>query len=68
MDTYLRPMPSFTADYLYPIASEPIKDGVITLDAEGNITDIYDPTDPGSPAPIAIGASHTAVNAETALE
>ena len=36
-------MTSYTANYLYPIAHPPIKNGVITLDDDGRITDIQDP-------------------------
>ncbi len=44
-------MTSYTADYLYPIAQPPIKNGVITLDDDGRIADIQDPASPDYAAP-----------------
>lgn len=44
-------MPSYTADYLYPIASPPIRNGIITLDDSGRITDIRDPSAPDFVSP-----------------
>ena len=35
-----------TADYLYPIASPPIKDGIIALDEKQRVTAILDPASP----------------------
>ncbi|WP_198661639.1 amidohydrolase family protein [Lewinella sp. IMCC34183] len=44
-------MPSYTADYLYPIAAEPIKNGIVTLDDHGTIIYIQDPAAPDYTAP-----------------
>ncbi|WP_198664743.1 amidohydrolase family protein [Lewinella sp. IMCC34191] len=38
-------MPSYIADYVFPISSEPIKNGIVTVDDSGTITAITAPTD-----------------------
>ncbi|MGB3802159.1 MAG: amidohydrolase family protein [Lewinella sp.] len=38
-------MPSYTADYVYPISSEPIKNGIVTLDDDGRVTSVTAPND-----------------------
>lgn len=43
----------YSADYLYPITSPPIKDGVIGLDHSGKIVEVLDPADPTYTAPAA---------------
>ena len=37
---YLRAMPTYTADYVFPIVSPPIRNGRVTVDASGWITEI----------------------------
>ncbi len=44
-------MTAYTADYLYPIAKPPIRNGVITLDDAGQIVGILDPASPDYTAP-----------------
>ncbi len=60
---YLRGMPSFTADYIFPIASEPIKNGIVVLDDSGKITSIQDPSradsKPATPLPEHAGPAST---------
>ncbi|WP_420460108.1 amidohydrolase family protein [Neolewinella sp.] len=50
-------MPAFTADYVYPISSPPIRNGVVDMDETGRIRGVYDPASATYTAPsIAIGA------------
>ncbi|MEM1358313.1 MAG: S-adenosylhomocysteine deaminase, partial [Bacteroidota bacterium] len=50
-----------TADYLYPITSPPIKNGIIGLDEEGRITEILNPASPTFIAPAAAPKKHTGI-------
>ena len=43
----------YTADYVYPISSAPIANGVVTVDDSGRITAVEDPADPQYTAPAA---------------
>ncbi len=44
-------MPSYTADYVYPIAAPPIENGVVTFDDTGRITAVQDPASADYTAP-----------------
>ncbi len=50
-----------TADYLYPITSPPIKNGIISLDENGRITEILDPASPTFIAPAAEPIKHEGI-------
>lgn len=50
-----------TANYLYPITSPPIKDGIIALDESGRITAILDPAAPTFVAPAAAPQKHEGI-------
>ncbi|NJC26810.1 amidohydrolase family protein [Neolewinella antarctica] len=50
-----------TADYLYPITSAPIKNGVIGLDESGKITAVLDPASPTYAAPATAPIRHEGV-------
>ncbi|CAH1001998.1 Adenosine deaminase [Neolewinella maritima] len=44
-------MPHFTADYVYPIASPPIRNGIVEVDEGGTILSVTDPIGPEFTAP-----------------
>ena len=46
-------MPSYTADYVFPIASAPIRNGIVVLDDAGTVVEVIDPAlgAPTTPAP-----------------
>lgn len=50
-----------TADYLYPITSPPIKDGIIALNDNGRITEVLDPASPTFTAPAAPPKKHKGI-------
>jgi len=50
-----------TADYLYPITSAPIKNGIIGLDETGRIVEIIDPASPTTLAPAAAPVKHPGI-------
>ncbi|MFT7121004.1 MAG: cytosine/adenosine deaminase-related metal-dependent hydrolase [Neolewinella sp.] len=55
-------MTSFhTADYVYPITSAPIKNGIIVLDAKGMITAVLDPASPTYIAPASAPQKHDGI-------
>ncbi len=44
-------MPCYTADYVYPISSPPIANGIVELNDTGTIIGVYDPASTGFIAP-----------------
>jgi cytosine/adenosine deaminase-related metal-dependent hydrolase len=50
-----------TANYIYPITSPPIKNGIVALDGEGKITKILDPASPTFAAPVAEPIKHDGI-------
>ena len=52
------PITYHTADYLYPVTSKPIKDGIIGTDDTGKITAILNPALPSFSAPASAPKRH----------
>ncbi|WP_170067718.1 amidohydrolase family protein [Neolewinella xylanilytica] len=52
-------MPSYTADYVFPISSAPIRNGIIVTDESGHIRDVIDPAK-GSGGKASLGPENTA--------
>ncbi|MFT6483505.1 MAG: cytosine/adenosine deaminase-related metal-dependent hydrolase, partial [Neolewinella sp.] len=50
-----------TANYLYPITSPPIKNGIIALGDDGRITEILDPASPTFIAPATEPLKHEGI-------
>jgi len=50
-----------TANYIYPITSPPIKNGIIALDNDGRITEILDPASPAFTAPATEPKKHEGI-------
>lgn len=50
-----------TADYLYPITSGPIRNGIVAIDDDGRIAQILDPASPTFTAPAAEPIKHEGI-------
>ena len=50
-------MQTYTADYVFPVSSPPIRDGRVTVDQAGTIVSVVDPARPGDASSIHSGDS-----------